>query len=935
MSGWEAQRAYPRPPVQYEHNFTCTELEVLTGSSSKGPPLGFKKVRKDKRESQNSRGHLEDPPHKLKERPSAGWLNISRQPSSSFSPGSWRQASCNLQDEGGQATLRLYTEDQHLQHSIRVDALFAPHLRIVDPSLLSRRHVLAVYDSSPTNAGAPPSGATNTPATAYEPVYLAFRSRDTLNSWLVLLRSFARPDIRPYPYPVGYAFPQNISYRIWRQLQITILAGRKLASKHIFGPGSSDESNSKDSGDKSGDRWEGMFEVVLNGVVIGRTGFKSLPGPAWSTERITVTDPHMGGGTWAGSDGAAGIDSPTISPGFGGAGPQDTASALLEVRGLRTKSGLFTSAPTISRLGTAPIDLGPFRRGEAVKAWWPGFSQVTNEQDGEILMEIKFDEEIVLPLELYSAMKDILVRRNYFELWHDLTTRIPIPMPVSTHLISLALYHGNLSPQLSALAHAEIHNTNTSPSTLFRGNSILTRVAESAMSILGAQGFLESSIGRVIREIYRDRVIFETSASGAGGVNTAAGVIEGADIMAYWLQQMWDSIWKARDGCPYELRHLFYHIRTQVEARWGSSALHADLKYQAISAFLFLRFFIPALLRPEQHGLAVGPPPEGVERTLKSLARALQSLANLNTNFQREEFMRSVKTFNEDNVDAMIDYLTFVSTPSDRRPVIHSVPPTLSSGHSNPPQPHIGIPRHLLPELQIRTALQARLPSMAPLHRESLPVLPYMTDEARDFAAIASAVVRNARTPHGLARPPHREIGPMNEGIEGLTEGSLGVSNTDIGDEQGGVAEATGSNEPEVQQDVIRFIKACFDVQAEAMRRVLPNAAAPKKLGRRRQRSTRQEDNSNPDPPEHPASASRNPSVEESPYDGVEFGIVSSSPTSGAGINTGPGNDHAGPLPADPNTRPDIARQTSRNTMSSIKKKKGPGVFRLLGGGRK
>jgi hypothetical protein len=80
-----------------------------------------------------------------------------------------------------------------------------------------------------------------------------------------------------------------------------------------------------------------------------------------------------------------------------------------------------------------------------------------------------------------------------------------------------------------------------------------------------------------------------------------------------------------------ELRHLFYHIRTQVEARWGSSALHADLKYQAISAFLFLRFFIPALLRPEQYGLTVDPPPDGVDRSLKSLARALQSLANLNT----------------------------------------------------------------------------------------------------------------------------------------------------------------------------------------------------------------------------------------------------------------------------------------------------------------
>ncbi|KAH7345117.1 hypothetical protein B0J17DRAFT_638393 [Rhizoctonia solani] len=927
----EAQRYISsKPPIQYERSFVCTEVELLCGSSSRG--AGFKKVRKDKREN-NSRGQLEDPPHKLKERPSAGWLSISRQPSSSFASGSWRQATCNLRDEGGQANLRLYTEDQYLHYSINVNASFAPHIRIVDPSLHSRRHVLAIHDHISASAAATPSSSTSASTTACEPVYLAFRSRDTLNSWLVLLRSFARPDIRPNPYPVGYAFPQNISYRVWRQLQVTIIGGRKFTNRHIFGPGSSDESNSKDNEEKSSDRWEGVLEVFLNGVVVGRTSFKTLPGPAWSSERITVTDPPMGGGTWAGSDGVGSMDSPGASPGSGwGAAPQDAARALLEVRAMRSKSGLFTGAATVSHMSTAPIDLGPFRRGEAVKAWWPGFSQVINEQDGELMMEIKFDEEIILPLELYCTMKDILIRRNYFELWQELTTRIPIPTPIWTHLVSLALYHGNLGPQLAALAHAEIHSASTSPSTLFRGNLMLTRVVECAMGTLGAQGFLESSVGRIVREIYRDRVTFESSAGSAGGANTATGVVEGADLMAHWLQKLWDSIWRARDGCPNELRYLFYHIRTQVEIRWGSSVPHADLKYQAISAFLFLRFFIPALLQPEQCGLVVGPAPDGVEKTLKSLAKALQSLANLNTNAQREEFMRSVKSFNEDNVDAMIDYLTFVSTPSDRRPVVHSVPPSLFSGHSHTPQTHPGVSRDPSPELQIRTALQARLPSMAALHRESLPVLPYMTDEARDFAVIASAVVRNARTPDGLVRPLHREIGPMNEALEGLADGGLGASNADVGDEHSsGRTGATGDNRPEVKQDVMRFIKACFDVQAEAMRRASPNGAALRKHGRRRRWPTRQDKNPNLDPSEQPTSA-RTPSVEESAYDGVEFDIGSSSiSASGAG----PGSkapDFMSLLPVNSSPRPDVIRQPSQNTMSDTKRNK---IMRFWAGGRK
>ncbi|CAE6457906.1 unnamed protein product [Rhizoctonia solani] len=916
-SGWEAQRAQPRPAPQYEREFTCTEVEVFCGPSSKGPP--FKKVRKDKRESHHN-SRLEDPPPKLRERPS--WLSISRQPSSSLSSGSWRPVTCNLQDERGEATLRLFTEDQHLHSSIQISNCFAPCLRIVDSSLFTRPHVLVIHAYNSANTAPQPS-TSNTSATTCEPVYLAFRSRDTLSSWLVLLRSFARADIRPHPYPVGYAFPQHIGYRIWRQLQIAIFAGRKL-SRHVHGAGSSDESVSRDGGDASSDRWEGMFEISLNGLVVGRTGYKFLPGPAWLTERITINDPPMGGGIWAGSDGAGSLDSPGAAPDVGWSlGPLDTAGALLEIRSLRPKSGLF--AQTTSHMGTVPIDLGPFRRGEAVKAWWPGFSAISNEQNGELLLEIKFDEEIVLPLENYSAMKDILARKNYFELWNDLTKRIPIPAQVSTHLISLALYHGNLAPHLAELARSEIISASTSPSTLFRGNSTLTRVVESAMAILGAQGFLDNSIGHVIRDIYRDKVTFETCQSSTGGPNTAAGIIEGADVMTHWLRKIWDSIWRARNGCPDELRHLFYHIRTQVEARWGSSALHTDLKYQAISAFLFLRFFIPALLRPEQYGLTVGPPPDGVERSLKSLARALQSLANLNTNVQREEFMRGVKAFNEENVDAMIDYLTFVSTPSDRRPVVHSVPPSVSSSHTHTPHSHTPVSYNPSPELQIRTALQARLSSMDALHRESLPILPYMTDEARDLAVIASAVVRNAHTPSGLVRLFRREIGPMNEGLESLTDGALGVNNVDTGDEQSSqTADTIGDDEPEVHEDVVQFIKTCFDIQAEAMRRVLPNATTQKKLGRRRRRPTKQDDNPSPSLPDPPRSAAKAP-LTESSYDGREFGTIPPSivtPDTGAG--TGAENS------SDQSTRPDISRQPSQNTLSGTKKKRTGGDVRNL-----
>jgi hypothetical protein len=304
--------------------------------------------------------------------------------------------------------------------------------------------------------------------------------------------------------------------------------------------------------------------------------------------------------------------------------------------------------------------------------------------------------------------------------------------------------------------------------------------------------------------------------------------------------------------------------------------------------------------------------------------------------------MRSVKTFNEENVDAMIDYLIFVSTPSDRGSVTHTVLPTPSSTYLNCTPLHLGAASYMrasTPEFQILTALQARLPAMPALQRESLPVLPYMTDEARDLAAIASAVVRNAHTVREPRRVVRPEVGPMNEGFEVSDDEGVGVSNVDAGDEQKNDAtEGTEEGQSEMQQDVIRFIKACFDVQAEAMRRVAPPAAGAglvKKHPRRRRRRDKPEDK--PRPEERLSLGTSTPSVEEGSVDGREFGQMLSSgtlPAAGTGAGGGleymaPGSNIVGTLPVDTNAKPNIVRQPSQDT------KKRKGMFRFMSSSRK
>jgi hypothetical protein len=298
--------------------------------------------------------------------------------------------------------------------------------------------------------------------------------------------------------------------------------------------------------------------------------------------------------------------------------------------------------------------------------------------------------------------------------------------------------------------------------------------------------------------------------------------------------------------------------------------------------------------------------------------------------------MRSIKTFNENNVEAMIDYLIFVSTPSERLLSAPNMHPNVHHQHHLPPR-----------ESAIHTALRVRLPTMSPLHRESLPVLPYMSDEARDFAAIASTVVRHIRMPKepeaGQEWGRERDVGPMDETLEGeLDEGCasrIPRSSSDVTEEAEDYSEA--------QLDVLRFIKACFEVEAEAMRRVAPRAVAKKKNPRRRRRPIKLDEglgrlgedglSAGVSTAASVSAGASTPSVEAQSLEGPEAENMPSplvTPLSMIGSGYG-----SLPVPvSDLDSKPEIMRQMSHTVVSETLppgSKKRKGVFRFMSGSRK
>lgn len=91
--------------------------------------------------------------------------------------------------------------------------------------------------------------------------------------------------------------------------------------------------------------------------------------------------------------------------------------------------------------------------------------------------------------------------------------------------------------------------------------------------------------------------------------------------------------------------------------------------------------------------------------------------------------MTGVKDFVSNNLEGMVDYIAFVSTPVDE-----------------PSRPLTALPGARTRQ-RIMRDLRERHSQMAALDRESTPSLPYLLDVPRHLAVISSAVIRSCRDP--------------------------------------------------------------------------------------------------------------------------------------------------------------------------------------------
>ncbi|KAJ3535468.1 hypothetical protein NM688_g6971 [Phlebia brevispora] len=531
--------------------------------------------------------------HQRKIKEKASWLGLSR---GSSNAEQWRSATCKLVEEDEGCLLNVYIDDTALYQSIYVHKLYHTDIRRVHHSLFDRKDCLGIFCTAEQTWN----------ATAFsEPLYLHFADTEILNTWIVLLRSYAMPEV----------------YGRWLSVH----------------DGGLYQTEAKSEGDSM--ELDIYCEFWVNGIFTGKTTTKKgLGSPDWH-EKFAFND----------------------LPPF----------EHLEIMVYRERR---VSKPML--VGTTQIPLMNFRRGEYVEGWFPvlGGPHTAGIMMGEVRLKLKVDEEIILPYAMYDDMLKVLLSKNMLDWVSELDAKLEIKN-ISDHLIAIAKAKNILMKDIMALADREVDGTPQSHGTLFRGNTVFTKTMEIFMVTQGA-AFLEASVGTVIRRLCTEKVAIEIDPAR----NHKKNIDKNADLLVFWCQEFWKSIYEARKHCPDDMRKLFSHIRQLIESRYEKGeGRNADLPWQGVSSFLFLRFFVPAILHPHLFGIWPGLTEDPVQRTLTLIAKVMQSLANLNTSLQKEQYMRPVQEFLTNSSKAMIEYIGSVSSADPT--VVEALPSQVLDRH--------------------------------------------------------------------------------------------------------------------------------------------------------------------------------------------------------------------------------------------------------------
>lgn len=283
---------------------------------------------------------------------------------------------------------------------------------------------------------------------------------------------------------------------------------------------------------------------------------------------------------------------------------------------------------------------------------------------GSLRLNIVYTEDHVFPTEHYNPLRDLLLQSAQVQpvsasAAHILGEVCREKQEAAVPLVRLFLHYGKIVPFLSAIAHAEISRTQD-PNTIFRGNSLTSKCIDETMKLAGMH-YLRVTLKPIIDEICSDHKPCEIDPV---KLKESENLDTNRENLRQYVDRIFTVITSSGVSCPTVMCDIFFSLRESAASRFQ---VDADVRYTAVSSFIFLRFFAPAILSPNLFHLRPHHPDPCTSRTLTLISKTIQTLGSLakskSANFKESYMAAFYDYFNEQKyADAVKNFLDLISS---------------------------------------------------------------------------------------------------------------------------------------------------------------------------------------------------------------------------------------------------------------------------------
>eukprot|EP00052_Salpingoeca_macrocollata_P008172 m.65030 g.65030 ORF g.65030 m.65030 type:complete len:785 (+) comp16464_c1_seq1:376-2730(+) len=336
---------------------------------------------------------------------------------------------------------------------------------------------------------------------------------------------------------------------------------------------------------------------------------------------------------------------------------------------VRTAAGFGTAF-----LGEAVIPLTNLTRDIPKREWFrlrPREKDLEGlkEGNGSLRMSVKYTHELILPESQYEALcqyfvanaqSEDLIDRGILGMLETLIVERESNMDreLLARTLTRMMINQNISTTfLRNLNQWEIMKAKE-PSTLLRGNSLASKCTDQFMKIVGLR-YLHDTVKPVVDLVFKEDKNCEIDPAKLGKQKSDDILKKHLEHLKTYLDTLFDTIFESDKRCPLPMRLVFKQLRLSVAQNPALQADGSQTSYTVVSAFLFLRFFAPAVLSPKLFGMREELADLRTSRTLTLLAKSLQTVGNIGSTIGsgKESFMEPLYPTLLSSIDRVKDFI--------------------------------------------------------------------------------------------------------------------------------------------------------------------------------------------------------------------------------------------------------------------------------------